>query len=62
MTQWSEKLIQETKDLFKDDYGKELSTEDAIECLENITRLAETLLDIYEEQKARGIDILAKNN
>ena len=59
MTNWSEKLIQETKDLFKDDYGKELSTENAIECLENMARLAETLIDIYQEQKAKGIDILA---
>jgi len=62
MTHWSNKLIQETKDLFKDDYGKELTTEDAIECLENITSFAETLLDIYKEQKARGIGILAKND
>jgi len=59
MTNWSEKLIQETKTIFKDDYGKELSTEDAIECLDNMTRFAETLIDIYQEQKAKGIDILA---
>ena len=59
MTNWSERLIQETKTILKDDYGKELSTEDAIECLDNMTRFAETLIDIYQEQKAKGIDILA---
>ncbi len=59
MRNWSNEMIQKTKDLFKDDYGKELSTEDAIECLDNMTRFAETLIDIYQEQKAKGIDILS---
>jgi len=58
MTKWSDEMIQKTKTLFHDKYGKELTTQDAIECLENITRFAGTLIDIYEEQKARGIDIL----
>ena len=58
MTPWSDDMIQKTKDLFKDDHGKELTTEDAIECLDNMTRFTETLIDIYQEQKARGIDTL----
>ena len=62
MTQWSDEMIQKTKTLFQDKYGKELSTEDAIECLENITRFAETLIEIYQEQKARGIDVLANKD
>ena len=62
MTKWSKKLIQETKTLFRDEYGTELSTEDAIECLENMTRLAEILVESYREQKARGIDILADSD
>ncbi len=60
MREWSDEMIQRTKDLLKDDFGKELSTEDAIECLDNMTRFAETLIEIYQEQKARGIDILAE--
>ncbi|MEW6410928.1 MAG: hypothetical protein AB1483_00485 [Candidatus Zixiibacteriota bacterium] len=59
MTQWSEKLIQETKVLFKDKSGKELSAEDAIECLDNMANFAEVLLDIYYKEKAKGNDILA---
>ena len=58
MTRWSDEMIQKTKSLFHDEYGKDLSTEDAIECLENMTRFAETLIYIYQEHKARGIDIL----
>jgi|GEM_PF-4921420 len=60
MRSWSDEMIQKTKTLFRDEYGKELSTEDAIECLDNMTRFAETLIDIYQEQKANGIDILAE--
>ncbi len=29
--------------------------EDTVERLENKTRLAETLVDIYQEQKAKGV-------
>jgi len=59
VTQWSDEMIHRTKNLFKDEYGKELSTEDAIECLDNMTNFAETQIDIYQKQKARGIDIPA---
>ena len=58
MKSWSDEMIQKTKDLFREQNGVELSTDDAIECLENITRFAELLIDIYQEQKARGIDVL----
>ncbi len=54
-------MIQKTKTLFQDKYDEELTTEDAIECLENVSRFAETLMDIYQEQKGRGIDVLADN-
>jgi len=62
VTQWSDEMIQKTKTLFHDKYGKELTSEDAIECLENMSRFAETLVDIYQQQKARGIDILKEDD
>lgn len=58
MTQWSDEMIQKTKDLFRDQNGADLSTEDAIECLDNMTNFAETLIDIYLKEKARGNDML----
>ena len=53
-------MIQKTKDLFRNQNEVDLSNEDAIECLENVTRFAETLIEIYQKQKAKGIDILAE--
>jgi len=51
VTQWSEELIQSTKDHLREHYGAELTTEDAIESLENLTYLFELLLKLYREDK-----------
>ena len=60
MIQWTEKDIQETKDHFREHYNAELSTEDAIESLNNLTAYVKLLIDWYEEEKAKGNDILCK--
>ncbi len=62
MRDWSEKLIQETKDLFGPKYGRELTREEAIECLDNMANLADLLIETYLDQKAKGHDILAKKD
>ncbi len=45
MTHWSEELIQNTKDHFREHYSAELTTEDAIESLNNLTSLFELLME-----------------
>ncbi|MDF1544693.1 MAG: hypothetical protein P1R58_06275 [bacterium] len=44
MTPWSEELIQSTKDHFRKHYGAELTTDDAIESLNNLTAFFEILI------------------
>jgi hypothetical protein len=45
MTQWSEESIQKTKDHFREYYGAELTTEAAIESLNNLTSFFELLIE-----------------
>jgi hypothetical protein len=53
MTLWSEELIQSTKDHFREHYGAELTTDDAIESLNNLTALFEILMRWDREDKAK---------
>ena len=57
MTQWSAEMIQKTKDHFAELYGVELSTEDAIESLNNMATYLEIVIGWYESEKAKGSDI-----
>jgi hypothetical protein len=41
----SEEIIQRTKIFFRDHYGEELTTEKAIECVNNLTNYFEILID-----------------
>ena len=61
MRDWSDEMIQKTKAHFKEHYGAELSTDDAIESLDNMVALAELLIDWYYKEKAKGNDILTKD-
>lgn len=51
MREWSNEMIQKTKDHFREHYGAELSTEDAIESLENLTGFFELLMKWDREDK-----------
>lgn len=53
MTPWSEESIQRAKDLFREHYGAELTTDDAIESLNNLTAFFEILMRWDREDKAK---------
>ena len=50
---WSDEMIQKTKDHFREHYGAELTTEDAIESLNNLTNLFELLMKWDQESKEK---------
>ena len=51
--QWSDEMIQKTKDHFVELYGVELSTEDAIESLNNMATYLEIVIDWYESERTK---------
>jgi hypothetical protein len=56
MRNWSDQIIQRTKNFFRDKYGKELTTEEAIECMENVSNLADLLRDWDRSKRIKGED------
>ena len=50
MTHWSDETIQNTINHFRDHYGAELSTDDAIESLDNLVAYFQTLIRWSQEK------------
>jgi len=55
MRDWSDEMIQKTKDHFREHYNVEFSTKDAIESLENITNLFDLLLEWDKKDKEETV-------
>ena len=50
MRDWSDEMIRKTKGHFKEHYGVEMSTDDAVESLNNITQFIELLIELDEDR------------
>jgi len=58
---WSDEMIQKTKDHFREHYGAEFSTEDAIESLNNIVNLFELLMEWDLQDRMKMSNAKAEN-
>ena len=48
----TDELLRETREVWSEVYGRELTTEEAVEILINIKNLAEVLLDMKDERES----------